>query len=417
MYRLRKGKYIGSISFSLYVYWLVLVVWQNSRMASTRGSADVLLKMGLLVYLMYSYISKGTRLHSRNFGATIFMAGGMLITLINETFSLSTLIAYVFPILFLILAYGLGNQMVISKHELLCFLKCIIVTVLYAAGYAVIFCWDQFASALTVTNAYGNELKAFFYSSHEFAMYLLYAIVSCVMCIELQKDSMKQSTKYWYVLAIVLLAVCMVLTYSRTAMAAAGCFVIVYLFLAPPSSMKRFIITAIFCGAIAIICSSGVQEYIFKIILKENNLAGRDTLADFAAELFMNGSITQQVFGYGSTNVNALIRYNIGNGSFHNAYLQILLNYGVWGIVWMVGFILQQISARWRMLRKNRFVGAVSIALVVSSMMLMMTNTTILFTSPIDSYFMTMFSFVVPKYVCNAIESDETGNGYVNWHG
>jgi len=117
--------------------------------------------------------------------------------------------------------------------------------------------------------------------------------------------------------------------------------------------------------------------------------------------------VVEKVFGYGYAETRAHFVTSLDHGSVHNAYLQVLLYYGLVGCVSMVLFVLTQVITSIRFLRVDRFVGTVSLALVLCAAAMMVTNTAILFTSPIDSFFLTMFFIWVPKYVRNCVRQNE----------
>ena len=79
---------------------------------------------------------------------------------------------------------------------------------------------------------------------------------------------------------------------------------------------------------------------------------------------------------------------------------------GAVGLLFLLSFLTSQIWESICFIKRDRFLGSVSLGLVLMAMLMMFTNTPIVFTSPIDSYFLTIFMFVVPKYVRNAISKN-----------
>ena len=77
----------------------------------------------------------------------------------------------------------------------------------------------------------------------------------------------------------------------------------------------------------------------------------------------------------------------------------------------MIIFLLSQLYADVRLMKTNRFMGAIFTAMLISASAMMFTNTSIIFTSPIDSYFLTIVAIVVPKFVRNSINSGEFVTG------
>lgn len=83
--------------------------------------------------------------------------------------------------------------------------------------------------------------------------------------------------------------------------------------------------------------------------------------------------------------------------------LQVLIYYGVVGLAFMIGFIVCRLISSTKLMKASRFLGALNVALTVTCALLMLTNTAIVFNSPIDSFFLTAFTIVIPKYIENAV--------------
>ena len=73
----------------------------------------------------------------------------------------------------------------------------------------------------------------------------------------------------------------------------------------------------------------------------------------------------------------------------------------------MIIFLLSQLYANIMLMKKNRFMGAIFTAMLISASAMMFANTSIIFNSPIDSYFLTIVAIVVPKFARNSINSGE----------
>ena len=149
-----------------------------------------------------------------------------------------------------------------------------------------------------------------------------------------------------------------------------------------------------------------IRDFVIKIVLKDNNDAGRGDLYSLAIDYFNDGTAWEQFFGRGIETPREYFVDATDHGSIHNAYLQVLLYYGIAGFLFMVVFIFCRFVAALKLINKDRFVGSLSFGLVAFCATLMFTNTTILFTSPIDSFFLTAFSIVIPKYLENGLGAD-----------
>ena len=395
-----KDSFIKNVSFMFVVYWGILVLWQNVSGAELRGTADLFIKIGLLIYFVGFYLLRARMLNSKVF-YVLLLGMALLITATTETqFPLSNVIAYVYPILILLMVYGLGDGLQIKRTHLLAFCNCVICITVYAVVYAVLFCPEQFTDAVSAQYAYGNEMRSFFISSHEYGMYLVAAIICAILCLRLSSE-MSALRKFFYIAVIVLLFVNLILTFSRTSLLGLGVFILIYCFFGAPKT-KKWIVMALVLIALLVTIYPSLSEFFFKIVLKENDMAGRDNLFAYGIQYFKNGTIFEQIFGYGIYAPRAYFEIYLDHGSVHNGYLQVLLYYGLIGCGAMVIFLLSQIVTSIRFLRIDRFVGTLSLALVLSASAMMLTNTSIIFTSSIDSFFMTMFFILVPKYLRNS---------------
>ena len=397
-----------SVGFMLVSYWAVLVFWQNISGAETRGSADLAIKLVLILYFVWFYLHR-----VKTVGAKILwvmlLAVSLLITAFSEAeFPISNVIAYAYPIIFLSMVYGLGDKFEISKRHLIAFCNWIIVITLYAAIYGMVFLPEQFSGIFSVSQAYGNEVTSFFFSSHEYGMYLACAMVSCCICLKMDTGS-STTKKVFYIFAMAVLSLNLLFTFSRTSLLGVAVFLISYIFLGK-GRLKRWILAIVVIAVIITIFSPEISQYLFRIVMKENTLSGRDDLLRSGIAYYRSGTFMKRIFGYGIHDTQIFLKYDLWHSSVHNAYLQILLYYGAVGLLFMLSFLISQLWESIRFIRQDRFWGSVSLGLVLMAMAMMFTNTAIVFTSPIDSYFLTIFMFVVPKYVRNAIRHRRFGD-------
>ena len=399
-----KQIYKNSIAFMFLIYWLVLVIWQNLGKVTAKTSIDAILKLLLLIYFVITYIKKSRKVNYKIFFA-FFLAGMFAITAVNEkSFSINSLISYVYPIIFIIMVYGFGDKIEINKKQLLMFCNCIIGVVLYTVIYSFIFCFDEFIQALTAANAYGNEFSSFFISGHEYGMYLASGIISCLICLRLYEKISKRK-KIFYIVSLILFSINLIVTFSRTSIVAVIIFFIIYCIF-DNGKLKRRISLLAFVTLIICITTPTISNFISNIVFKKNNLAGRDELYINAIEFYKESPTFKKVFGHGINETQSYLLRNLGHTSVHNGYLQILLTYGIIPLMLLIFFMVVQVITSIRTMKKNRFMGTIFLGLVLMSMMVMFTNTSIIFTSSIDSYFLTIFAIVVPKYIKNSINNN-----------
>ena len=394
-----KTGFYRNVSFMLVVYWGILVFWQNVSGAETRGTMDLLIKVGLMIYFVGFYLLRARTFNIKGL-PVLLLAISLLITASTEsTFSLGNLVSYAYPVIILFVVYGFGDNLQINREQLLAFCKCVIGITLYAAIYAVIFCWDQFAGALSLNSAYGNELSSFFISNHEYGTYLVAAIVACILCLNLS-EGLNTIQKMCYLVVIAFLAVNLILTFSRTSMLGLAVFLFVYVVWGKKSARKWLVSLAVVLVAV-IAAFPTLTEFVWKIVFKGNNAADRDVLLEQGVRYYNNGGIIQKLFGHGIYETRNYFEKHLEHGSVHNAYLQVLLNFGLIGLGMMLSFLLSQLIGGVRIRKKDHYFSAVSVGLLLSAMAMMFTNTAIIFTSPIDSFFLTVFFVLVPKYVRN----------------
>lgn len=395
-------QHIGTVFF---LYWAVLVLWQNVNPGQTGTTADTLLKMVLLLGMTLYYCThkKG---NFKQLPVFLIFAVCILCSFLMETsFSLRLLLHYFFPLLFAFLALIVGGNMEMNRTQLLKFLHGVIFVVLYAALYAIIVMPQKFLSAFQVSGAYGNELSSFFISSHEYALYLFAGAASCLMCLELS-PKLSVGKKVFYVCCAVLFLVNLCLTFSRTFMLSAVCFVLLYMLINRKSTWAKWMFFACFLGVIVVFSVPFLREYVFRILMKENNPAGRDDLAALAFDVFQEAPILEKLFGQGVSIMQRTFAAEAGHRSTHNAYLQILLYYGLSGLCYLIFFLLSHIGRSVKLVKHHRFLGTVCVGLSISCVAAMLFNTTTSFTSSIDSFFLTVFTLLVPRYITNALGRD-----------
>ena len=399
----------GLLHIAIFIYWAVLVIWQNIGEYNARSSIDTFIKIGLLAWLAfwYFYSMKNAKMNVVRLSLFMFFVISQLLTLFFEkSLGFSTLVSYIFPSMLLFLSFVYGSNYKISRKQYKNFLNCVIILVAYAAIYAILFKTSQFTSALSISSAYGNELSSFFVSNHEYGMYLVGGIVACIVCLEFVRE-VSFIKKIPYLLALILFIPNLVLTFSRTAMLALSVFILLYVMLQRKSKQKIIIIALLLLTVIVFATSGGLREFVLKIVLKENNDAGRGELYALAIRYFNDGTLWQQLFGRGIETSREYFVNSTDHGSIHNAYLQVLVYYGAVGFLFMIGFIFSRFVAAVKLINKDCFIGVLSLGLVALCTTLMFTNTTILFNSPVDSFFLTSFTIILPKYFANGLETNE----------
>lgn len=387
------------------IYWCVLVVWQNISGSSNRSGMDLLIKLALIITLSLYCFFHTNRYVGRNFLYLVAFAIFLSIPFMSvEQISSNIMISYLFPCLFIFLTFVLGDKYEINKRQLITFFNVVIFVVVYMAIYAIIFCSEQFLSAFSLSSAYGHELSSFLPSNHEYGLYLVGGITGCFICLHLKRHlALRQ--RFPYIVALIFFIPNLILTYSRTSIFGMACILVIYVILSDKNKLKRVII-GVLTGAVVVVCSvPALRSFFMLIVFKNNNLAGRDTLSDLAIEFFRTGSVFKKLFGHGITESRIFFEQTTSHGSVHNAYLQILIYFGVIIFGFMIVFLISQLYANIKLYQKEKFWGAVCIAVLVMCICVMFVNTAYIFNSLIDSYFLTIISIIIPKYVRNSINA------------
>lgn len=393
-----------SISQTLFIYWFVLVVWQNISSVGTRSGVDIVLKIGLLSYLTWSFLRQsGLKMH--NFcGVSLFLLTQVVSLLLENEPTFSVYISYIYTGLIVVLVFGIGKKLEVTKKELTHMFDAIIAVSLYAAIYALIFCTSQFKSAFSITSAYGNELSSFFSSSHEYALYMAAAIIGCVVCLDLNRDIVT-AKRFFYIVSMAILVPNLILTFSRTVLLGTMCFFIVYVLGTKNSKIKKWIIIACIAVVTLYIGNLKIRSFVDNIVFKGNKSTSRNILFSTAIELFSKGNFINKTFGYGINYSRNYMESTAKYGSVHNAYLQVLLYFGIIGLSWLIIFLIVR---AWHLLhtyKQNRYWCTVFFGLLIWAATMMITNTFVLFTSSIDCYFLTMFAVIVPMFATNSINA------------
>lgn len=391
----------------LFLYWFLFVIWQNVSVGSLHGSMDVIVKMGLLAMLVCYYLFHTVQVNTMHLLAVLALSAVLLATLSRETsLTVQIILMYVFPVVLALLCYVLGDDSCVSRQEYQQYMDWIIWTVLYMALYSLIFQTHKFTAALSVHQAYGNQLRSFLGSNHEYAMYLMFAMCACITGLS-QIGLSRRKPRFYYVTGA-LFAVNFILTFSRTAFLSFGVFLICFV-LIDRSPLQRLVLILLAAAAVLVILYRPLRIYVFQVLLRSHVDAGRFRQIEFALNKFQSGTWIQQLFGFGHSETNHFVRRVAHVRSIHNAYLQVLLTNGVVGLTVLLAVVLNNIVQGLRTIRTSRFYGAVFTGLALAAACFMLTNTPVIFTSPIDCAMLTFFAIILPKYVRNGFLEEQAG--------
>ncbi len=390
----------------LFVYWFALLIWQNVRSVGNRGGVDTMIKAGLILLLAFYFCFNVQRLKIDALVASVLWAASAVVTLVSSSgITFSLLLYYLYPVFLYFIIYAVGWNAQINKKQLVSMMHWVIIMVTYIVIYALIFCRDQFTSAFSITSAYGNELSSFLFSSHEYGMYLAYGIMAIFLCMEFG-ESISWWKRILYIIGIVAFAVNLVLTFSRTSLVAFSAMFAVYMLFCANKTTKRILLLAVLAMGLTIVFVPQLREFVISIVFKDGNDAGRGELTELGFSLFKDATLFQKFFG--DTGFGNKISDASGHGSLHNGYIQMLVSNGLKGVVFLLAImvtsfrgnkIIQDCS------KNEKNLCRIFNGFLVASGLVMFTNTSALFQSSIDSYFLTLFAIIIPKYVRNAINA------------
>ena len=358
--------------------------------------------MGLIgVLSIYYFIHCNSKLNNLCLFLIYFCS--MIVTFSMESnLSTNTLVFYAYSILFVFLIFVLGLKFKVNKEQYIYFLDAVIIVSLISASYALVFCPEQIAAALGASNAYGNELSSFFVSSHEYGLYMGASIIGCFFGLQSFPSKRK---KTFYIIALIVLVPNLLMTFSRTSIYSTAIFFLFYVFSLKKKRLKILILLASFVFIFLCFTWSPLNSLLENLFAKGS--AGRDSLYAYALEYYADYSPIEMLFGSGIERVRADFETALDHGSVHCAYLQILLYFGAIGLIWLLFCLVAALILYCKLKKMNRQWAWNFICLLIWCACIMLTNTTVIFTSPVDSYFLTVFAWIIPRYVCNAIRLND----------
>ncbi len=382
--------------FALYAYWVVIIFWQTVRPVANRSFADVLVKIGCFAALCIYGYNRQNLANTKKIAAlaAVFFLS-QAVTYAFDSITAASLITGVFMVMQIVVFLFFLRNATVSAEELGEFGKWTIVSAMIMCVYNVLFNTNRFLRLFTASlGAYGSECKSFLYSNHEFAVYIVTAMICMVWSL-----INKPQKKFWPSVMLAFMMLNLLSTYSRTAIlggiAAIGILFFYY--------NKRYFWG--FCGiamvfAVALNLSDKLSDFVFDKIFKGSfdgtgGLVddGRASMYEEEVRFFLSGDFWERLFGRG---------YVGGAAGGHNAYLYILNIGGIVMFSFFVLVILWGFCNSFRCIRLDRSVGSLCLGFQVFACLYMAAQTPILFFSTMDSYFITMIAVLLPLYCLNA---------------
>ena len=403
--KLRKSK----VWVILYLYWAILLLWQNIRSVGNHSTVDIIVKFALLFVFIVYYFLNSKYLNRNVILCTLVLLVSVCVPLSSTALGMRTLLYYFYPIILYFLVFAADTNFKISTDDLLTFCNVVILTVWYIVLYALIFCQDQFQNAFSISIAYGNELSSFLVSNYEYGLYLVFGIFFCVICCELRPHLPKWQLGY-YLVTIAVFFVNLILTFSRTSIIAFAAILLIYLLFYKKAKLRKWFLAGIVVFVLLLCFSDTFRSFFLNIVFKGNANAGRSNLVRIGIQMYKDGNIFQKIFGMPYDTFSSMVEDLTEHGSLHNAYIQVLLTNGLVGLLFIVAIIIHELYDNIRCLKKfrqNHELLKLFVGFIIGSGVFMLTTTGIIFESSIDAYFLTMCAIIIPKYVRNAIQSGE----------
>ena len=384
---------------SLYIYWMIQVIVQNIFKITSASPISLIIKAFLIIYLIFSFVRNAIKGWNNILVWVIFVVF-VIYEFISKESSINgtNVIYYLFPLLFSFLIFVVSPEFVFYEEDLYLFFRLITISILFFCLYSLIFQFNSFTRMLSLTSAYGYELTSIFFSNYEFGMYLTFGIVSAIICYQKERDIIKRII---YSVLVIIFLVNLIATFSRTSILALIVIISVFILFSKNNKLKFFFVFGLIVIAFIIALSSSVRSFIELVLLKGYNDADRYDMWDFATRFIGESPIDIKLFGSGYSKIYDLIKTNFNHGGTHNAFLQTILIWGFVGFAFLVSLIIFSIIRAVKIFRINKKYSLLFIALSLSSIVFMFTATSCLMTSTIESYFLTIFTIVIPRYLGN----------------
>jgi len=394
MNNLRARRY--NIAKIMYIYWVIIIIWQYVRPVENRSVIDSLVKIGVFGIICLYALNYGQAAIRKDFAGclTVYLVC-QLVTIVFDTgtFSLGSFITVAFMMAQIVIFLVFLDEEEIFLSELEWFCRSIVAIVFIMAAYNALFNASRFMTVFSAGSAYGNECKSFLYSNHEFGIYLAVGILSALWLMLIRRMN-----KITFIVLVAFFTVNLLSTYSRTAIL--GCITAIFVLLFYYRK-KVFLWAAMVAGLVYvyILNNPKVYDIVFNKIMKGSFEEGqvmdeeRSSMYVDQFQYFVNATFRQKMFGYGYA----------GAGQFpgHDAYLMVLLTGGICMLIAFIAIVLLAMNYSFKCIRVNRSVGSLMLAFQVFSLLYMIAQTPILFYSSMDCFFLTMITILIPKYIYN----------------
>lgn len=149
--------------------------------------------------------------------------------------------------------------------------------------------------------------------------------------------------KYLYYTGAIISSVCVILTFSRGAIASTAISLLIIIFYKKKYSVKRWIrvfILVLICGVLFNVYYQNIIGFVYSDNVQNlfsqkeaSSLTDRSQQWKAAIDAFMNGNVLQMLFGYGSDYASVLGRYSGESMTAHNIFFGQLSQNGLVGLI------------------------------------------------------------------------------------
>lgn len=309
-----------------FAYFAAVIIPQTLGFADKGSVLDTLWKFVVIAVFLYVAF----RLHPR-----MPLSGAMLMTLYGAS---QLLVLYVVPpgisesvivtnaLTVIAMAYaclyvpwsvkGMGTKDVVF------FMKSYVAFMVVACVYNLAANWSLILRVGSLSTAYSVDIASFFDNKNTFGMFLYLAVAATVFLLKVDRRAV-----YKWVFAFFMLS--LVLTFSRTALGAAGIFLVIELLARPK---RRFQNAAILGGlsafaSAAIGLSDGLKDFVVRLVIRDDSaVLARGDVWQVGFSLLQGGRL---FFGYGEGASMQLLATSAISQYTHNALLTLLLDGGL----------------------------------------------------------------------------------------
>ena len=214
----------------------------------------------------------------------------------------------------------------ISKKGLETFMRSLLIMGMIACIYNMILNFNGIINIASISNSYVVNFKSFFTNRNSFGQFLFFCLIANTYLYIAKKSNI-------YVLSSIIIALNLFVTLSRTVVASACIFLIIFIliYFRKRIWIKITIMMSVVMLFIAIFINQKLNNFIFGIFLREENgTSGRSAIWQTGIEILNQ---TSWSFGIGYMTGTSLIADLGFPNQFHNFFIETLVGGGIVDII------------------------------------------------------------------------------------